>query len=65
MRKQKTHKGLEKRIKITATGRVVRKRPGKSHLNSHKPGIKLQKLRRTVEITGKPAKRIRAALNVD
>lgn len=36
MPKQKTHKGLKKRIKITATGKVKRKRSGCGHLMSGK-----------------------------
>jgi large subunit ribosomal protein L35 len=36
MPKQKTHKGLKKRVKITATGKVKYRRPGGSHLMSGK-----------------------------
>lgn len=32
MPKQKTHKGLRKRIKVTARGKVMRGPAGKSHL---------------------------------
>ncbi len=34
MPKVKTHKGLSKRIKITATGKLMHKRAGGSHLMS-------------------------------
>lgn len=34
MPKDKTHKGLQKRIKITGGSKVVHKASGKSHLNS-------------------------------
>jgi large subunit ribosomal protein L35 len=34
MPKQKTHKGLAKRVKITGTGKVKRKRCNSSHLMS-------------------------------
>jgi ribosomal protein L35 len=27
----KTHKGLQKRLKKTGTGKLMRRRPGKSH----------------------------------
>ncbi len=36
MPKQKTHKGLSKRVKITARGKVKRKRSGNGHLMSGK-----------------------------
>ncbi len=36
MPKQKTHKGLSKRVKITATGKVRHKRTGGGHLMSGK-----------------------------
>jgi len=36
MPKQKTHKGLSKRVKVTATGKVKRRRTGGGHLMSGK-----------------------------
>lgn len=36
MPKQKTHKGLRKRVKVTATGKVKFKRSGAGHLMSSK-----------------------------
>ena len=36
MPKQKTHKGLRKRVKITAKGKVKRKKAGAGHLMSSK-----------------------------
>ena len=36
MPKQKTHKGLKKRVKITASGKVKRSRTGAGHLMSSK-----------------------------
>lgn len=36
MPKQKTHKGLRKRVKITASGKVNRKKAGAGHLMSSK-----------------------------
>jgi large subunit ribosomal protein L35 len=44
--KMKTHKGVKKRFKVTATGKVSHKRCGSSHLNSHKSGKKIRKLRK-------------------
>jgi len=36
MPKQKSHKGLSKRVKVTATGKVKRKHTGGGHLMSGK-----------------------------
>jgi large subunit ribosomal protein L35 len=44
--KQKTHKGIKKRFKVTATGKVTHKRCGSSHLNSHKSGKQIRRLRK-------------------
>jgi large subunit ribosomal protein L35 len=47
MPKQKTHKGMKKRFKISATGKVSHKRAGSSHLNSHKSGKRVRRLRKS------------------
>ena len=36
MPKQKTHKGLKKRVKVTATGKIKHKRANAGHLMSGK-----------------------------
>ena len=36
MPKQKTHKGLSKRVKVSAKGKVMRKKAGAGHLMSTK-----------------------------
>ncbi len=48
MPKQKTHKGLKKRVKVTATGKVRHKRTGGGHLMSGKTA----KRRRRVSSSG-------------
>ena len=45
MPKLKTHKGLLKRVRITASGKVKFKRSFNSHLRSHKNGEKIRQLR--------------------
>jgi large subunit ribosomal protein L35 len=59
----KTHKGLKKRFKVSANGKVLHKPCGSSHLNSHKSGKKIRRLRRAkvLKPTG-DAHRIRRAL---
>lgn len=45
MPKQKTHKGMKWRFKVTANGKVLRRRPGKRHLLSSKTGNRRRRLR--------------------
>jgi len=47
MPKLKPHKGLLKRVRITANGKVKHRKSGKGHLNSHMTGDKLRSLRST------------------
>jgi large subunit ribosomal protein L35 len=51
MPKLKTHKGMKKRFKISATGKVRHKRCGSSHLMSHKSGKRVRRLRKTTGLT--------------
>jgi large subunit ribosomal protein L35 len=44
--KLKTHKGVKKRFKVTANGKVTHKKCGSSHLNSHKSGKQIRRLRK-------------------
>ena len=63
MPKMKTHKGAKKRFTVTATGKVMHKRCGSSHLNSHKSGKQIRRLRKksTLKMTAE-ARRMRFAL---
>ena len=63
MPKQKTHKGVKKRFKVSATGKVSHKRCGSSHLMSHKNGKQVRKLRKksTLKISAE-AHRLRRAV---
>ncbi len=45
--KNKPNKGLVKRVKVTATGRIKMRRPGNRHLRSHKSGDLIRSYRRT------------------
>src|SRR4051794_9274990 len=44
--KMKSHKGTKKRFKVSANGKVSHKRCGSSHLNSHKSGKQIRRLRK-------------------
>ena len=58
MPKQKTHKGLAKRFKVTGKGKVKFRRPGNSHLSSHKPSARVRHLRKHAVLTGPSADKI-------
>lgn len=63
MPKLKTHKGMKKRFKISATGKVSHKRCGSSHLMSHKSGKRVRRLRKTLSLNvAAESRRIRHAM---
>ena len=63
MPKLKTHKGIKKRFKVSATGKVSHKRCGSSHLMSHKNGKQVRRLRKKSTLTiSAEAHRLRRAL---
>src|SRR5208337_472365 len=63
MPKLKTHKGMKKRFKVSATAKVSHKRCGSSHLMSHKSAKRVRRLRKPTQLTvAAEARRIRFAL---
>ena len=62
MPKQKTHKGLKKRVKVTGRGKVRRKRAFSGHLLSSKTGKRLRHLRKDAGMIDSEEKRVRKAL---
>ncbi len=60
--KQKPHKGLRKRFKLSARGKPRYKKPFAGHLMSSKSGRRRQRLRRPATLTGAIADRVRRAL---
>lgn len=64
MPKHKTHKGLAKRVKITATGKVRHKRIGAGHLMSGKQAKRRRRLRQPGLLEGADARRVKRALGL-
>ncbi|MBA7598364.1 50S ribosomal protein L35 [subsurface metagenome] len=62
MPKQKTHKGLSKRVKITASGKVRRKHAGGGHLMSGKNAKRRRRVTGSAVMTTTMAKRARIKL---
>ncbi len=64
MPKIKTHKGLAKRVKVTATGKVVHSKSYKSHLMSTKNGKRCRNLRKKALVTGAQADTVKRLLGM-
>lgn len=62
MPKQKTHKGLAKRVKVTRTGKVIRKKAFAGHLMSHKSANKRRAIGKSTTMFSAFAKKARVAL---
>ncbi|MCK4660226.1 MAG: 50S ribosomal protein L35 [Phycisphaerae bacterium] len=62
MPKMKTHKGLKKRVKITARGKVRFNKSFAGHLMSGKSAKRRRSLRKPSFIIGKNARKIKAAI---
>ena len=64
MPKLKTHKGTVKRVKMTAAGKITRRRASGNHLLAKKSKSRKRAINTTGEVTGSMAKNIRRALGV-
>ncbi|MDB5183377.1 MAG: rpmI [Candidatus Saccharibacteria bacterium] len=64
MPKMKTHKGTAKRIKITSTGKLTRRRAFGTHLLAKKSKSRKRSINSTAIITGAIAKNVKRALGV-
>jgi len=62
MPKHKTHKGMKKRFKITASGKATKRSPSRGHLQSGKTPKRKRQLRTGALVTGTMAKKILDAL---
>jgi len=62
MSKNKTHKGTKKRIKVSATGKLIRRRAFGSHLLTKKSANRKRRLRKSLQISGQDTNRLRSLL---
>ena len=60
--KIKPHKGLKKRVKVTASGKIVRSKANKGHLMSSKSGNRRRRLGKAGQITACDQKRVKRLL---
>jgi large subunit ribosomal protein L35 len=64
MPKLKTHKGTAKRMKVTKTGKVTRRRAFGTHLLAKKSKSRKRAINTTATVTGAMAKNVKRALGV-
>ena len=62
--KIKPHKGLKKRVKVTARGKIVRRKANKGHLMSGKTGKRRRQLGRPGQIAPSEATRAKRMLGL-
>ncbi|MEX1059354.1 MAG: 50S ribosomal protein L35 [Candidatus Saccharimonadales bacterium] len=64
MPKLKTHSGTKKRVRITKTGKVMRRHTRLNHFLEKKSQSRKRRLSQTATLTGKQAKNIKRQLGV-
>jgi len=64
MPKMKTHKGTAKRIKLTSTGKLMRKRAFGNHLLAKKSNSRKRAINNGAEVTGGMKKNAKRALGI-
>lgn len=64
MPKMKTHRGAAKRFRLTATGKVVRSRSGRSHMLEKKSAKRKRKLREQTLVSPAFEKNVKRMLGV-
>ncbi len=62
MPKQKTHKGLKKRVKITSSGLIKHRKAGKGHLMSNKSAKRKRHLSASTIMNTAMARKMKAKL---
>lgn len=62
MGKAKPHKGLLKRVKVSASGKVMRHKSCAGHLMSGKSGRRCQRLRKKTSLAGKMSDNVLRAM---
>ncbi|MDO8336441.1 MAG: 50S ribosomal protein L35 [Candidatus Saccharibacteria bacterium] len=64
MPKMKTHKGTAKRVKITSSGKLLRRRAFGGHMLAKKSASRKRRIGTNAEINGSIRKNIKKALGV-
>ncbi len=64
MPKMKTDTGAKKRFRVTASGKIRRRKSYRAHLLEKKSSTRTRRLARDAEVTGGQAKTIRRMLGI-
>jgi large subunit ribosomal protein L35 len=64
MPKLKTHSGIKKRIRVTKTGKLMRRHARLNHFLEKKSGSRKRRLNRSEVVTGGQARNIKRKLGV-
>jgi large subunit ribosomal protein L35 len=51
MPKMKTHSGAKKRLRVTGTGKIMRRRANRQHYFEHKPSTRTRRLADEVQVS--------------
>lgn len=63
--KQKTRKSLSKRIKVTATGKVIRRTQNMRHLRRNKTKAQIRRMKAVKFLTGVQRKKVMRMLGLE
>jgi len=64
MPKNKTHSGMKKRVKVTATGKLLTQHAGKRHNFERKPSTLTRRLTGTKPVAKADARRVKKLLGL-
>lgn len=62
MPKMKTHRGANKRFRVTGTGKLMRRKAYRNHILEKKPTKRTRRLAREAELTGGDRDRMKKLL---
>jgi large subunit ribosomal protein L35 len=62
MPKMKTHSGSNKRLRVTGTGKIVRRRANRNHLLEHKSSTRTRRLKNEVTLSPADLKKMKRLL---
>ena len=62
MPQMKTHSGARKRLRVTGSGKVLRRRANRNHLLEHNPSTRTRRLANPVEVSDADAKKVKRLL---
>ena len=62
--KMKTDRGAAKRFKVTATGKILRRKANRSHLLEKKSSVRTRRLGREAEVSSADRRQVRRLLGI-